>query len=83
MKKYFKLLVITAIGLITCSQTGNNANVQNDKENQRQSDIISGITFKKTKGQAILMGKSIKIYDNNLNVSEELSNIPLRIVDII
>ncbi|MDD4697642.1 MAG: hypothetical protein PHR52_08910, partial [Fermentimonas sp.] len=37
----------------------------------------------KTKGQAILMGKSIKIYDNNLNVSEELSNMPPRIVDII
>ncbi len=83
MKKYFKLLVITAIGLLTCSQTGNNANIQNDKEIQRQSDIISGITFKKTKGQAILMGKSIKVYDNNLNVSEELSNIPPRIVDII
>jgi len=83
MKKYFKLLVITAIGLITCSQTGNNANVQNYKEIQHQSDIISEITFKKTKGQAILMGKSIKIYDNNLNVSEELSNMPPRIVDII
>jgi len=83
MRKYFELLVISAIGLITCSQTGNNANVQNDKEIQRQSGIISEITFKKTKGQAILMGKSIKILDNKLNVSEEFSNIPPRIVDII
>ncbi len=75
MRKYLGLLTILTIGLIACSQTTNKTNVQ--------SDIIPEITFKKTRGQAILMGKSVKILDSNLNVIEEISNNPPQIVDII
>jgi hypothetical protein len=83
MIRYFGLLAILAIGLTACSQTGNKTNVQNNKEINSQSDIISEITFKKTNSQAILIGKSIKILDNNLNILEEIPNIPPRIVNII
>ncbi len=74
MRKYFGLLVFLTIELAAYSQTGN--------KTTGQSDINSEITFKKTNGQAILLGNRIKILDNNLNVIEELSNIPPRIVEI-
>ena len=74
MRKYFGLLLTLTIGFTACSQTGNKTN--------NQSDTNSEITFKKTKGQAILMGNMIKILDNNLNVKEEFSNIPPRIIEI-
>jgi uncharacterized protein YxjI len=74
MRKYFGLLLILTGGLTACSQTANKKNVQ--------SEIISEITFKKANGQAILMG-TVKILDDNLNVIEEISNIPPQIVDII
>lgn len=83
MRKYFGLLFFLGIGLLACSQTRNKTNNQDDKEIQRKSDIISKITFKKTNSQAILIGKSVKIFDNNQNVIEEISNIPPQIVDIV
>jgi len=54
-----------------------------DKEIQSRSEIISEITFTKTNGQAILIGNSIRILDNNLDLVEEITNNQPQIVDII
>lgn len=83
MSKYFGILLVLEIGLVASSQTGNKTNIQNDKEIQSRSEIISEITFTKTNGQAILIGNSIRILDNNLDLVEEITNNQPQIVDII
>jgi uncharacterized protein YxjI len=83
MSKYFGILLVLEIGLIASSQTGNKTNIQNDKEIQSRSEIISEITFRKTNGQAILIGNSIRILDNSLDLVEEITNNQPQIVDII
>ncbi|WP_146161578.1 hypothetical protein [Mangrovibacterium marinum] len=78
MRIFFGLLVILIVGLTACSQTTNKSHFQSDK-----SEVSSKITFKKINGKAILMGKSVKIFNNRLNEIEEISNIPPQIVDIV
>jgi hypothetical protein len=78
MRIYLAQFMLIIIGLKACSQTVNRTHFQSGK-----SEISSEIIFKKTKGQAILMGKSVQIFDDRLNVIEEINNIPPQIVDII
>ena len=70
--------MILASGLTAHSQKGDKINPQSD-----QFGIKSKITFKKTKGEAILIGDTIKALDNNLKVVDRFSNFPSTIVEII
>lgn len=86
MRKLIGLLTILTIGLIGCSNTGNKSNGQNDKELQNQTATINvkapKLTIKSTKGQAILIGKPIKLLDNNLNVIDDISEMTTKYVSI-
>lgn len=86
MRKLIGLITILTIGLIGCSNTGNKSNGQNDKELQNQTTTIDDkapkVTIKSTKGQAILIGKSIKLLDNNLKVVDDISKMTTKYVNI-
>jgi len=87
MKKLIGLLTILTIGIIGCSNTGNKTTGQYHKEllnqNTTINDKISNVTFNSSKGQAILIGKPIKLLDKNLNVIDDISKWTTKYVEII
>lgn len=86
MRRNILLLLTLSFGIFSCSNSAIKINGQKDKELQfeieKKIENASNVSFKKIKGQAILVGNSIKLLDNNLKVIEDISNLTTKFVEI-
>lgn len=70
-------LLNLVIGIISCTNSANKLNVQNNK-----SQAKSIITFNNVKGQAILIGEPIYLMDTDLKVINDISNQTTKLVKV-
>ena len=86
MQKYLSLLTALSFVILSCSCSANKTNVKNDRDQQNETinkiEIVSKISFKKVTGRAILVGNKIKLFDNDLNLIEDISNLKTKFIEI-